>query len=234
MMLQSDNKDDEETATPNSETIVTLGPKETPEGGVNRGLPKVRSASNLAALTVEQKQGQDIKLKEEQFKAEIGPQQGFDLSKISTHYEHRRRLRREKMVLRYGEFIPLVARNSKGPEERVLSFARYSLQETAIIATNLNEYETQFFIDLSPLQPVYLSTYAENTVVMVTDWLRTESPAQYFFLKELLTLKQKIRLRGHQSTVLGFTICAQDSDSFVVKKALTQSLERTKVKLTSG
>ena len=51
-----------------------------------------------------------MKLREEQFKAEVGPRQGYDLTKISTHYEHRRRLRREKMVLCYGEYIPLVAR----------------------------------------------------------------------------------------------------------------------------
>jgi len=77
---------------------------------------------------------------------------GYDLSKISTHYEHRRRLRREKMVLRYGEYVPLVAKNDVNTlEERVLAFARYSLQETAIIATNLNDHEVQLYIDFTPL-----------------------------------------------------------------------------------
>ncbi len=56
----------------------------------------------MAAMLIEQKQGQDLKIKEEKFKADIGPMQGFDLRKINTHYEHRRKLRREKMVLRYG------------------------------------------------------------------------------------------------------------------------------------
>jgi hypothetical protein len=84
-----------------------------------------------------------LKFKEERFKAEIGPAAGFDLSKISSHYEHRRRLRREKMVLRYGEYIPLNAKKDDiNLEERVLAFARYSLQETAIIATNVNDIET--------------------------------------------------------------------------------------------
>ena len=45
------------------------------------------------------------------FNKDIGPEEGFDLSKIKTHYEHRRMLRREKMVLRYGELAPLVAMN---------------------------------------------------------------------------------------------------------------------------
>lgn len=93
------------------------------------------------------------------------------------------------MVLRYGEFIPLIARNEKNLEDRVLAFARYSLQETAVIATNLNDYEAQFYVDLSPLKQLYLSTYKENTVMMVSDWLKPDSQVQYFFLKELLALK---------------------------------------------
>jgi hypothetical protein len=55
------------------------------------------------------------------------------------------------MVLRYGEYIPLIARNDKSIEERVFTFARYSLQETAIIATNLDDSEAQFYIELTPL-----------------------------------------------------------------------------------
>jgi len=49
-------------------------------------------------------------------------------------------------------------------------------------------------VDLTPLKQLYLSTYKENTVVMVTDWLKPDSQVQYFFLKELLALKQFIRL----------------------------------------
>ena len=36
-------------------------------------LHRVRSGSSLAAVVVEQTQGQDLKFKEEKFKAEIGP-----------------------------------------------------------------------------------------------------------------------------------------------------------------
>lgn len=65
---------------------------------------KVRSGSNLAALVVETKnsESKDIKKKEEQFLHELEPHMGFDLKKIGSHYESRRRLRKEKMVLRYG------------------------------------------------------------------------------------------------------------------------------------
>ncbi len=67
-------------------------------------------------------------MKEEKFKADMNPREGYDLSKISSHYEHRRRLRREKMVLCYGEYIPLVARiNEHKMDDRVYTYARYSI-----------------------------------------------------------------------------------------------------------
>lgn len=59
------------------------------------------------------------------------------------------------MVLRYGELIPLIARHSDGWHNHVLAFARYSLLETAIIATNLNETDVSFYIDTTALQQLY-------------------------------------------------------------------------------
>ena len=65
---------------------------------------KVRRSDKLNALTAEQKNP-------EKFKQEIGAEKGYDLSKISTHYNHRRMLRREKMVFRYGELATLRCMN---------------------------------------------------------------------------------------------------------------------------
>ena len=65
-------------------------------------------------MFVESREGADIKQKEKKFKKEIGAEVGFDLSKIGSHYESRNRLRRDKMALRYGELVPLVARHAKG------------------------------------------------------------------------------------------------------------------------
>ena len=45
-------------------------------------------------------------------------------------------------------------------------------------------------------------------------------------------MKEYIRLRPFQSAASGISICS--NDPFVLKKTLTQSIERTKVKLTSG
>ena len=59
---------------------------------------------------------------------------------INTHYQHRRRLRQDKMVLRYGELIYLSAKdNDEKVDTDILCFARYSLMETIIIATNLTD-----------------------------------------------------------------------------------------------
>ena len=45
--------------------------------------------------------------------------------KIKEHYKHRRSLRHEKKVLRYGDLIPLVMRHDHGWHRQVLCFARY-------------------------------------------------------------------------------------------------------------
>lgn len=74
----------------------------------------------------------------------MGANQGFDLSKIHSHYNHRRMLRREKMVFRYGELAALRCMSNEMADDdsfvtNVLAFARYTLMETAIVATNMSE-----------------------------------------------------------------------------------------------
>jgi len=54
-------------------------------------MPRVRSGHNLAALVVEQTNNEAEMLKKEQiFRNEVGPDFGFDLSKIKSHYINRR------------------------------------------------------------------------------------------------------------------------------------------------
>ena len=48
------------------------------------------------------------------------------------------------MTLRYGELIPLEATHEKGTHSHVLTFARFSLLETGIVATNLNDGDVFF------------------------------------------------------------------------------------------
>jgi len=192
-------------------------------------MPRVRSGSDLAAVKVESK---DIETKEEQFKKKIEPEKGFDLKQIGTHYESRRQLRREKLVLRYGELVPLTARSDKGWHSHVLAFARYSLIETAIIATNLNDNEVTFHFDLENLRPFFQSPrLKDNSVVMVTNWLDDSQPPDYFFLKEYLNSKRDIKLEPFHSVVLSLNV--NQNDPFVYKKVLDKSIKRTKEKLAA-
>jgi len=48
---------------------------------------------------------------------------------------------------------------------------------------------------MTPLSKLYQATYDLNTIVMVSDWLKVDSTPEYYFLKELLTMKQEIRLK---------------------------------------
>ena len=74
--------------------MVTLNQPEmnSPLKNEKRALPRVRSGSHLAAIMVEAKDG-NIKEKESKFKQEVRPDEGYDLSMIHTHYQHRRTLR---------------------------------------------------------------------------------------------------------------------------------------------
>ena len=111
------------------------------------------------------------------------------------------------MVLRYGELVPLVARHTTGWHNHVLSFARYSLLETAIISINLNDEEVNFFIDTSALQQLYKNNYKNNTVIMVSNSLNPEAPQQYYFLREYMSMKHHQVLKPYHSSVFCVQIC---------------------------
>ena len=75
------------------------------------------------------------------------------------------------MVLRYGEYVPLVARHSQDWHSHILSFARFSLVETAVVAINLNDSEVWYYVDMQPLVPLFMKAYDANTVIMVSNWM---------------------------------------------------------------
>lgn len=145
---------------------------ETPEQPEQRrGIPKVRSGVNIAHHYIEAKEGQ-IMQRERQFQQDLNPNKGFDLSKVDTHYAHRRRLRKEKMVLKYGELIMLSAKNKKNEMlSDILVYARFSLSETIVIATNMSEKTQSFYLNLQNLLPTFKQAYSNNTVVIVKNVL---------------------------------------------------------------
>lgn len=167
-----------------TDVSTSTAPAET-----RRGLPKVRSGLNIANIYTEAKEGPPIQQKERQFVESLEASRGFDLSQVNTHYQHRRALRREKMVLRYGQLIMLTARDQDRKFiSDILVYARYSLMETAIIATNLSDQNRRFFLDLSQLLPVYQKAYTNNTVVMIKNIISDDKDPEYYFLREFIEL----------------------------------------------
>jgi len=131
------------------------------------------------------------------------------------------------MVLRYGELIMLRAVDAlREFISDILCYARYSLMETVIIATNLSDDTRKFYLDLSQLLPVYQKAYSNNTVVMIKNLISDENEPQYFFLREFIELRKQQTLPSYRSLMISVTIC--DDDQFIFKKCLTNSIERTK------
>jgi len=140
------------------------------------------------------------------------------------------------MVLRYGEIFFLTAReNINGQNEwheDVLCYARYSLMETCLIATNLSDKTKSFFIDASALMPTFRKAYANNTVVMVKDCINETNDPQYYFLREFLEQKEIKTLRPYRTSMVSLQII--DDDQYLFKKCLTNSIERMRKNLMSG
>ena len=181
--------------------------------GGQRGLTSVSFRTNLAKLEMEQSRatGEQITYKEKQFKQQLDPGRGFDLSQIQSHYLHRRLLRKQKMVLRYGEVFYLTAReNENNWFDDVLVFARYSAMETIIIATNLSEEDRTFYIDSSAIMPTFKAQFQNNTVVMVKDCINESVEPQYYFLREFLELRDGRTLRPYRSSIVSLQIIQDD------------------------
>jgi hypothetical protein len=179
--------------------------------------------------------GSPISAREERFKQEsqLLPQKGFDLTLINTHYQNRRAIRKQKMVLRYGDFIQCGARDQNGAAlTDVLVYARYSLMETIIVSTSLCDHTVRFCLDLKNLLDVYRKAYPNNTVVMVRNIINDSSDPEYYFLREFIELRSLKVLPAYRSILLSITIC--EDDQFIFKKCLTTSIERTKKNLLGG
>eukprot|EP01022_Parablepharisma_sp_SALTPOND_P024880 TRINITY_DN55_c0_g1_i1.p1 TRINITY_DN55_c0_g1~~TRINITY_DN55_c0_g1_i1.p1 ORF type:complete len:1631 (+),score=215.10 TRINITY_DN55_c0_g1_i1:3219-8111(+) len=188
---------------------------------------RVKSSSSISALA----SSKEAKKKEEEVVKQVGPEFGFDLKKINLHYEHRRKLRSEKTVLRHGELVPLDAKHSAGWHSHVFAFARFSHFETAIIAINFTDSQVSFYIDFSNLLPYFKKHYHENTVVIFSDWIG-EKNKDYYFLMELIKEKMPFTLPPFGSICKGIQICKDDP--MVYAMSLEKSFLRLNSQVISG
>eukprot|EP01022_Parablepharisma_sp_SALTPOND_P008190 TRINITY_DN135350_c2_g1_i1.p1 TRINITY_DN135350_c2_g1~~TRINITY_DN135350_c2_g1_i1.p1 ORF type:complete len:1045 (+),score=80.36 TRINITY_DN135350_c2_g1_i1:2070-5204(+) len=193
----------------------------------SKAMPRVKSMVSLSAVP----SGIEAKKKEEEVTKQLGPQYGFDLKKINLHYEHRRKLRQEKAVLRYGQLVMLEAKHSEGWHPHVLAFARFSHSEIAVMATNFTDRDVSFYIDMTNLIPLFQKHYPPNAVVLFSDWF-TDKEKEYYFLNELINEKVPFTLKQFTSMCRGIVAC--DNDPYAYAVALEKSAVRLCTKVLKG
>lgn len=154
---------------------------------------KVKSLINVSAVTL--KDVKKIKEKQDKVTKEIGPEfgiyivkKGFDLTKIKFHYDHRMKMRKKHESLRRGKLVYLNAYdNNSKPHPNIFAFARYSPEETGIIAINFKNYVSNFELDLKNLLSIFdNSSLSFNTICYIEDWV-LEERGDYFFLIEVIS-----------------------------------------------
>lgn len=138
------------------------------------------------------------------------------------------------MVLKYGELIMLSAKDQKNnllPD--ILVYARFSLSETIVVATNMSDQPQQFYLNLQNLLPTFKQAYKNNTVVIVKSVLHyDDDEPDYLFLREFVETRNLKSLPAYRSLMISVTIC--EDDQYIFKKSLTTSIERTKKNLLNG
>lgn len=184
---------------------------EEPSDAKGKKIPRVSSLTSLSVVSTPA----EVKMKDEEITQQLGPQFGFDLKKIHLHYEHRRKLRNEKPVLRYGDLVILEAKHSEGTHPHVFAFARFSPSETAIIAINFTDRNVSFYIDMKNLLPLMQKHYPPNIVVLFNDWI-LDDKKDYYFLHELISSKMPMTLKPFASLCRGIMICKNDPYAFAV------------------
>ena len=133
------------------------------------------------------------------------------------------------MVLKYGELIMLSAKNQKNELlSDILVYARFSLSETVVIATNMSEKPQSFYLNMQNLLPTFKQAYSNNTVVIVKSVLTQDNNNEpdYLFLREFIETRNLKSLPAYRSMMISVTIC--EDDQYIFKKSLTTSIERTK------
>ena len=112
-------------------------------------------------------------------------------------------------MLRYGELIILAALNhlTNKFNDYIYCFARYSLTETIVVATNLSDQKTQFYIEYGKLQSILQNNNTDNAVVIVKNLL--DKSMQYYLLKEFLGLKAPMMLEPFRSLMFSITVCSE-------------------------
>ena len=190
---------------------------------INEFLPQYNLNENISTLInlsgIEIKRIKEIEQKQTNLVKELGPNQGFDLSKIKYHYNHKRKMRFTHESIRRGKMIYLQALDINGkPHPGIFSFARKSEDETGIFIINFREYETNFILDLSTLIG---NDNDYNTICYIEDWDKENEEGDYYFLRELAEGHISRKIFGYHSLCFGFSIVPFTEENY--KKTIEKS-----------
>ena len=171
-------------------------------------LPQYDLNENISSLInlsgIEVKQAREIEQKQQNLIRQIGPEVGFDLSKIKYHYNHKRKMRLTHECIRRGKLIYLEALdNNRKQHPGIFAFARQIEEETGIFIINFREEETNFILDLSNLLGKDIDY---NTICFIEDWDNENEKGEYFFLRELTEGHITRTIAGNHSLSFGFSI----------------------------
>ena len=160
----------------------------------------ISSLINLSGIALSQ--SKELENKQMNLIKSLGPEQGFDLTKIHYHYDHHRKMRNNHICLRRGKLIYLKALDNKGQKHPgVLAFARQTKEETGIFAINFREYESNFLLDLKPLVGDNINF---DTICNIQNWDNDKN--EYYFLRELTQGRITRKIGPYQSVCFGFEV----------------------------
>ena len=162
----------------------------------------ISSLINLSGIAVTQ--SKEIDNKQMDLIRSLGPEQGFDLTKIHFHYDHHRKMRNKHICLRRGKIIYLKSMDIHGQNHPgVLAFARQTEEETGIFAINFREQESNFLLDLTTLVGEESSF---DTICEIKNWEDEDDKGEYFFLRELSQGRMTRKIGPFQSVCFGFKV----------------------------
>ena len=170
----------------------------------------ISSLINLSGIEIDN--AREMEEKQQNLIKEIGPEVGFDLSKIKYHYNHRRKMRATHECMRRGKLIYLEALDNNGkPHPGVFAFARQTEEETGIFVINFREEETNFVLDLTPLLGKDMDY---NTICYIEDWDKKNEKGEYFFLREMTQEHMSRKIGGNHSLSFGFGIAPFTEENY--------------------
>ena len=189
------------------------------------------SISTLIQLSgIDVKEVKEIDNKQRQLVNELGPQQGFDLTKIKYHYDYRRKMRYTHESLRRGKLVYLNALdNNKKVHPGIFCFARETPEETGIFAINFTDQPTTFELDLNNLLKVPTEGSDNpdesnfNSICYIEDW-SSDSKGDFYFVRELVQGHVNRKVEPYASVCFGFSIIPFSQDSY--KHCLEKSNSR--------